>query len=120
VTPLPDSQTIAQAIFIAAIVMLIAILFLKRTVFSPDKIIRNARNLAGSDAEAFVLNKIRRNYLIVWALAELVCLLGFFNFIMLADFQNYLIFAIVSLYSLIVNIPREALIVQSMDMLKEQ
>ena len=52
-------------------------------------------------------------------MAELICLLGFFNYIMLADIQNYLIFAVVSIYSLLINMPREALAIQSMKMLKE-
>ena len=119
VTPVLESKDVTQMIFIAAVLLAIAILFLKRTVLAPAKIIKNARNLSDEQAKLFVFNKIRRNYIIIWALAEIICVLGFFNYILLVDLQNYLIFAVVSIYSLLVNMPREALIIQSLDLLKE-
>ena len=119
VTPLPESQDVAQLMFFAAVILAIGILFLKRSVLSPAKTIKRAKKLAEEQVEPFVLNKIRRNYIIIWAMAELICLIGFFNYIMLADIQNYLIFAVVSIYSLLINMPREALVIQSLKMLKE-
>ena len=119
VTPLPESQDVAQLMFFAAVILAIGILFLKRSVLSPAKTIKRAKKLAEDQVEQFVLNKIRRNYIIIWAMAELICLIGFFNYIMLADIQNYLIFAVVSIYSLLINMPREALVIQSLKMLKE-
>lgn len=116
-TAIPDSQDVAQIIFIAAVVLAIGILFLKRSALSPAKVVQNAKE--ASNPEVYVMNKIKRNYIIIWGIGELICLLGFFNFIMLADIQNYLIFAVVSIYSLLVNMPREALLIQSLDMLKE-
>lgn len=115
--PIPDSQDVAQIMFVAAVVLAIAILFLKRSVFSPIKVVEHAKGRP--DAEIFVMNKIKRNYIIVWGIGELICLLGFFNFIMLADIQNYMIFAVVSIYSLLVNMPRESLHIQALAMLKE-
>ena len=85
-SPIPDSQDVAQIMFVAAVVLAIAILFLKRSAFSPTKVVKNAKDRP--DAELFVMNQIRRNYIIVWGIGELICLLGFFNFIMLADIQN--------------------------------
>ncbi len=119
VTPLPESQEVAQLMFFAAVILAIGILFLKRSVLSPAKTIKRAKKLAENQVEQFVLNKIRRNYIIIWAMAELICLIGFFNYIMLADIRNYLIFAVVSIYSLLINMPREALVIQSLKMLKE-
>ena len=119
VTALPESQDVAQVMFFAAVILAIGILFLKRSVLAPAKIVKSAKNLSEESAEQFVISKIRRNYIIIWAMAELICLLGFFNYIMLADIQNYLIFAVVSIYSLLINMPREALAIQSMKMLKE-
>lgn len=119
VTALPESQDVAQVMFFAAVILAIGILFLKRSVLAPAKIVKSAKNLSEESAEQFVISKIRRNYVIIWAMAELICLLGFFNYIMLADIQNYLIFAVVSIYSLLINMPREALAIQSMKMLKE-
>jgi hypothetical protein len=129
VTPLPESQDVAQLMFYAAVILAIGILFLKRSVLAPAKTINKvlapaktinkAKKLAEEQVEQFVMNKIRRNYIIIWAMAELICLIGFFNYMMLADIQNYLIFAIVSIYSLLINMPREALVIQSLKMLKE-
>jgi len=116
-SPIPDSQDVAQIMFVAAVVLAIAILFLKRSTFSPTKVVENAKGQ--TDTELYAMNKIRRNYIIVWGLGELICLLGFFNFIMLADIQNYMIFAVVSIYSLLVNMPRETLLIQVLEMLKE-
>jgi hypothetical protein len=115
--PIPDSQDVAQIIFVAAVLLAIAILFLKRSALSPTKVIENAKRQ--TNTEFYVMNRIRRNYIIIWGLGELICLLGFFNFIMLADIQNYMIFAVVSIYSLLVNRPREVLLIQALEMLKE-
>ena len=115
--PIPDSQDVAQIMFVAAVVLAIAILFLKRSAFSSIKVVENAKGRP--DAENFVMSRIRRNYIIVWGIGELICLLGFFNFIMLADIQNYMIFAVVSIYSLLVNMPRESLHIQALELLKE-
>jgi len=119
VAPIPESQDVAQMMFIAAVIFAIAILFLKRTVLSPVKIIKGAKELPEEQVLPFVVNRIRRNYILIWAMAELIALLGFFNYIILADFQNYLIFAVVSIYSLVVNMPREALLKQSLELVKE-
>ncbi len=119
IAPVQDSQDTAQLMFVAAVVLAIVILVLKRSVLAPAKIVQHARGLPEDQAKIFVMSRLKKNYIIIWALAELICLLGFFNYMLLSDFQNYLIFAIVSIYSMLVNMPREALLFQSLDLLKE-
>lgn len=117
--PVSGAAQLGQAFFIAAILLAAGILFLKRTIFSPGQLIKKLHVLPAADRESELLRKLRRNYLVIWAMAELICFIGFFYFIVIGDLQNYLIFAIVSLYSLMINMPREGLIYQCLELLKE-
>ena len=42
VTALPESQDVAQVMFFAAVILAIGILFLKRSVLAPAKIVKSA------------------------------------------------------------------------------
>ena len=114
-----EAASLGQAFFISAIILAAGILFLKRTIFSPGRLINKLHSLPETEREAELYRKLRRNYLVIWAMAELICFIGFFYFIVIGDVQNYLIFAVVSIYSLMINMPREGLIYQCLELLKE-
>ena len=61
---------INQIIFILAVVIAFAILFLKRSFFIPDKIVSNLPQKTDAEKINLCLARIRKNYLIVWALGE--------------------------------------------------
>ena len=74
---------------------------------------------SNKDISHFILSKIRRNYIIIWSLAEIICLIGFINYIFAVNFQTYLVFAIVSIYSILINFPRQKLAEQCLEKLAE-
>jgi hypothetical protein len=108
---IPNITVVGEILFLIALGLGIAILVLKRTMFRLDKVLEQGLALTDTARqENFVLVKIRRNYIVLWLLAEMIGLLGFIFYLFTADLQNYLLFAVVSLYSLVINYPREQLI----------
>jgi len=108
-TPIPQAQGVNQLLFVLAVVFAFGILMLKRTAFLPQKIVTRVVHRSGEDKNNAILNLIRRNYIIVWVLAELICIMGFINYIFAVNFQSYLVFAIVAIYSVLINYPRQYL-----------
>jgi len=95
-----------EILFGLAIVIAIAILVLKRSIFRVGKIIEQSSGLPQPEAKVnFVLTQLRRNYIIVWALAEAIGTIGFVYYIITSNLQNYLLFALVSIFSLASNFP---------------
>jgi hypothetical protein len=118
-TPIPVAQNVNQILFIVAVIFAFGILILKRSIFSPHKIIAYAVKMTNEEKTRIVLARIRRNYIVVWAMAEVICLIGFLNYIFTVNFQAYLVFAIVSIYSVIINFPRQNLANQCIEQLAE-
>jgi hypothetical protein len=99
---------ISKILFVAAIAAAIAILILKRTVFRLDRILeRSSAFTQTGERVNYVLAQLRRNYLILWTLAESIGTIGFVYYIFTADMQNYLLFAAVSIFSLVSNFPNK-------------
>jgi len=117
--PATDVGTTTQILFILAVCAAIAILLLKRSVFSAERIVRNARKQAGSDQEKLIFNTLRRNWIIIWTLAELIAILGFFHYVLTTQINNYLIFVVVSVYSLLINMPKEGFVIRCLELLQE-
>ena len=68
---------------------------------------------------AAVMGRIRTNYLIIWSLADAIMILGFIGYILATDFSDFLIFAIVGVYALLINMPREAVLHRTVNMLDQ-
>ncbi len=119
--PVPDSGQIGQILFIGAVFLAGAILVLKRSIFLPEKVVgRIPAGLAKEEQSGALLARIQVNYIIVWALGEAILIIGFVNYILTTDFSNFLIFAIVGIYSLLINIPRENTLHRYITMLEER
>ena len=117
--PLPQAYQVNQILFIAAIVLAGSILVFKRSNFVPSKIAdRISRLNVAENKLEYLFPKLLRNYFIVWALGEAIALIGFINFVFTADFSSYLIFAVVSAYSLLINIPNEGFIYKCLDLIE--
>lgn len=97
------------------------IIILKRIFFAPSQLVSAARRKAHrqkveDDAEGrrqilrFALQRIRVFSLILWVLADLIVLVGFFSYLFLLSLQSFMIYAIVGLYSLAINYPRTGLL----------
>ncbi len=107
-TPVPDSRQTGQILFITAVLLAGAILILKRSIFLPEKVVlKIPESPAGESKHDVLFARLRFNYLIVWSLGEAILIIGFINYIFTTDFNNFLIFAIVGIYSLLINKPRE-------------
>jgi hypothetical protein len=118
-SPIPVAQNVNQILFIVAVIAAFGILILKRSIFLAHKIVAYAVKKETEDKTQIILNRIRRNYILVWALAEVICLIGFLNYIFTVNFQTYLVFAIVSIYSVVINFPRQNLADQCIEQLTE-
>ena len=117
--PLNNAAQINQIIFFIAVVAAFAILFLKRTFFLPEKIINKLDGSSPDERINQVFNQIKKNYIIVWGLGEFICLIGFVNYILTTDFNYFLVFAVVSLYSILINMPRIALPINCIDRIRQ-
>ena len=118
--PVADSRSYGQIFFIVAIIFASAILILKRSILLPEKVVtRLSKENVPEKPVGLLLSRIRFNFLIIWTLAEAILLTGFINYILTADFNNFMILAVVALYSLVINIPRENTLHRAVALLEE-
>jgi hypothetical protein len=104
--PVKNAYQINQIIFMIAVVFAGAILVFKRSFYLPHKVVSPSIRNKKAEKEKAVLNRLRRNYLIIWSLAEGICLVGFINYVFTANWRSYLIFIVVSTYAMLINLPR--------------
>ena len=116
---LEGAAQINQIMFLIAVVLAFGILFFKRSLFNPKRIIETPFEKSLEEKTNLVLSKLRRNYIIVWAMGEAIGILGFVNYIMTTDLQYLLVFSVVSVYSIIINIPRIAIAERCIELVKE-
>ena len=116
---LEGAAQINQIMFLIAVVLAFGILFFKRSLFNPKRIIETPFEKSLEEKTNLVLSKLRRNYIIVWAMGEAIGILGFVNYIMTTDLQYLLVFSVVSVYSIIINIPRIAIAERCVELVKE-
>ena len=101
-----NQALVSEIIFIFAIGLACVILFLKRSVFRLDKLLDRASALAQVDQkENYVLSHVRRNYIILWILSEILGILGFIFYLITSDLRNCILFSAVSIFSLLTNFP---------------
>ena len=118
--PGAESRSYGQIFFIVAIIFASAILILKRSILLPEKVVARISKESGPEKPVgLLLSRIRFNLLIIWTLAEAILLTGFINYILTTDFNNFMILAVVALYSLIINIPRENTLHRAIALLEE-
>lgn len=117
IKPVHGFQEWNQIFFIIAVMLAFVILFFKRTFFVPQKIIDRAKKVQQADQVQNVLSSLRRDYIVVWAIGELICILGFVNYILIVQLNNFLIYAVVSLYAVAINIPRIGLVQKCVEVL---
>ena len=110
IQPVEGANQINQFAFLLAVVLAFAILIFKRTLFMPEKILAKYKHESAELLTTLCLNQIRKNYIIEWAMGEAICILGFVNYILTANRQYFLVFAVVSIYSVLINMPRIALL----------
>jgi hypothetical protein len=117
--PAQHSAQINQVMFLLAVVIAFGILFFKRSLFNPKKIIDSLFEKSLSEKIDIVLSIIRRNYIIVWVMGETIGIIGFINYMVTIDTQYLLVFAVVSIYSILINMPRIDIAERCVELVKE-
>jgi hypothetical protein len=117
--PAESAAQVNQVLFLMAVVIAFGILFLKRSLFNPKKIIESPIEKPPPEKIDFVLARLRRNYVIVWAMGEIIGVIGFVNYMVTVDIQYLLVFTVVSIYSILINMPRISVAESCMELAKE-
>jgi hypothetical protein len=117
--PVENAGQINQILFLIAVIIAFGILFFKRSLFNPKKLIEIPFEKSLEEKISLVLSKLRKNYIIVWAMGETIGILGIVNYIMTADLQYLLVFSVVSIYSILINLPRLAVAERCVELVKE-
>jgi len=117
--PVDNAIQINQILFLIAVILAFGILFFKRSLFNPKKLIETPFEKSLEEKTNLVLAKLRKNYIIVWALGEAIGILGFVNYFLTADLQYLLVFVVVSAYSILINMPRLAVAERCIELVKE-
>ncbi len=117
--PVQETKQVKNVLFLMALILAISILFLKRSVFVSKKIVEKLQSASNENREQLLLARLRKNYIIVWILGEMILFLGFIEFVFIVDFNSFLIYAVVGLYAVVINFPRRALVAKSLELLSE-
>ena len=117
--PVQEAAQINQVMFLLAVIIAFGILFFKRSLFNPKKIIESPFEKSLPEKMDLVLSKLRKNYIIVWAMGETIGIIGFINYIFTVDIQYLLVFAVVGIYSILINMPRITVAARCIELVKE-
>jgi len=126
---------LSNVFLIIAIILLYLVFHMKRTYLNPKKLIWRARkkkiDITNVDVSDFVaefgtnadvllkaLMLLRRYYMVIWSLANVVALLGFIEFAVSGQLRVLGIYGVVSLYSMLVNYPSFGIIEQCHNVLQ--
>jgi hypothetical protein len=105
------------------LILTILILFIKRNYLMPKKIIERARKKDlsiipddvrdllqefGDDGDlmAKALIIMRRYFMLIWSVANLIIILAFIDYIVALRFESFWIYSVVALYSMVINYPK--------------
>jgi len=120
--PLIDAYTVDRILLMAAVFLLMMVIFIKRVFLLPKKLISSAvkskAKITAADMSDLItepgngeinlakaLNIMRRWYMVIWSAANLVILLAFTGFILIGNFKIFLVYSAVGLYSTAINFP---------------
>ncbi len=115
-------NSLGTIFLIVAMLLLYIIFHMKRTYLDPKKLVWRAKkktleittvDLAdfiaqfgtNADTMAKTLILLRRYYMVIWSIADLITILGFVEFVVTGEFRVLAIYGVVSLYSLLINFP---------------
>jgi len=133
--PTAGSRT-DNIILVITLVLLFIVFYLKRHYLVPAKMVARARKKKGTESsgdiadfiaefgeDAIVIARtliiMRRYFMLVWSIANIILLLGFIVFIAAGQFQTFLIYAVISAYSMGINFPSYRIIEQCASLAEE-
>lgn len=117
-----NRKVISDLSMMVIVILLFVVLFLKRNLLNPDKLIERAKSKKGDvlnpqwqifvhefgpEAEIMVhvVGIIRKYYLVIWSIGNAIALIGFVALVLGLPLRQFMIYAVVGLYSLSVNFP---------------
>ena len=132
-----EQSGMGTAILIVAIILLYLVFHMKRTYLEPRKLVWRAKkktlqitsvDLADfiaqfgqtADTMAKTLILLRRYYMVIWSIANLITLLGFIEFVISGEIRTLTIYGVVSLYSLFINFPSFGIIEKCYAIISEE
>lgn len=118
--PAESAAQVNQVLFLMAVVIAFGILLFKRSLFNPKKLANSPIEMTLQEKTDLVLARLRRNYVIVWAMGETIGVIGFVNYMVTTDIQYLLVFSVVSIYSILINMPRQSVAESCMELIKEK
>ena len=111
---------VKNILFILILMSALAILFLKRSFLDFQKIYDKIKGTQSSEKKIAFFSKLRSNYIIIWAIAESIILIGFVEYILLCDFQSFMLYSIIGLYAIGINYPRKSIFDKHLKLLVEK
>ena len=118
-TPMPQAMLYNKVLFLIAVILAIAILYLKRTRFIPSRIVKKVEEYPEENRFSALTAILRKNYMILWILAEAIFIIGFVDFILSVLFDSFLAYAVVGIYAFALNFPRKSLLLKCIELLSE-
>ena len=115
----PETLEFKNIFFALILIVALAVLFLKRSYFDFDKIYSKIQANV-QDIKVAYLSKLRINYVIIWALSEAIIMFGFVEYVLVGDFQSFLLYAVVGLYAILINYPKRSLFDKHLQQLAEK
>ena len=108
---------VEKILFLIAIALALMVIIFKRSIFLPANLVNSVRSAVEPDKEKALFDKIRRNYIIIWVLAESICIIGIIDYLLFVQLNSFLIYSVVSIYSLLINIPRQSKVEKCFELL---
>lgn len=118
--PFEYALEVKNILFIFILISALAVLFLKRSFLDFDKIYSKVKDIKKEEIETVFFNKLKINYIIIWAIAESIIVFGFIEYILLSDFKSFMIYAAIGLYAIGINFPKKSLFEKHMELLSEK
>ena len=118
--PMTETIKVKNILFALILISALAVLFLKRSFLDFNKIYDKVQSVERQQIESAFFNKLKSNYIIIWAICESIIVLGFVEYILLCDFQSFLLYAVIGLYAIGINFPRRSLFEKHLELLAEK
>ncbi len=107
--PLAESVELKNVLFALILISALAVLLLKRSFLDFDKVYSKIDSANNQEKKSIYFNKLRTNYIIIWAISESIIIIGFVEYVLICDYQSFLLYAVIGLYAIAVNFPKKSI-----------
>lgn len=118
--PVVESAEYKNIFFILILISALAVLFLKRTFLDFNNIYSKIESLNNADKKPAYFAKLRSNYIIIWAISESIIMFGFVEYILMCDYQSFLLYGVIGLYAIAINFPKKLIFETHLELLNNK